>query len=133
MGAMTAAMYRMRTVYYVGGARKMRRATFLLGVSAFSMFCLHSLNYLFLSKVEDPSLQVFNFDEFYGVETSQQYVYHVSKECAPVVAFGGVGQVLGDLVNAQAGTLRDTSIIVILPKYAFLEPTSVIARISYTP
>jgi len=39
---------------------------------------------------------------------------------------------LGDLVDAQASTLTNTSIVVILPNYCFLEPAEVIARVSYT-
>ena len=122
----------MRIIFRVGRARLMRRVTFLLGAAIVSLFWFNILNLMILSKADAVSLQIFKNEAFYGLETSQQYIYHVSKECAPVVAFGGVGQMLGELVDAQASTLTNTSIVVILPNYGFLRPAEVVARVSYT-
>ena len=83
-------------------------------------------------KSNATSLEISMTEAFFGHELSQQYIYHVSKECAPIVAFGGVGQMLGELVDAQASTLTNTSIVVIMPNYGFLRPTEVVARVSYT-
>lgn len=114
-----------------GSAPLMRRVKCLLGTAIFYLFCLNILLLRTLPQSHVVSIQI-KSEVFFGHEISHQYVYHVSKECAPVVAFGGVGQMLGDLVDAQASTLSNTSIVVILPKYAFLEPAEVIARVSYT-
>ena len=119
----------MRIIFRSGRARLMRRVTLLLGAAIVSLFWFNILNLLILSKANAVSLQIFKNEAFYGLETSRQYIYHVSKECAPVVAFGGVGQMLGDLVDAQASTLTNTSIFIILPNYGFLRPAEVVARV----
>ena len=47
-------------------------------------------------------------------------VVHIAKESAPVVAFGGVGQVVGEISRWQASD-TNTTVAVILPHYGFID------------
>ena len=47
-------------------------------------------------------------------------VFHLSKEAIPLVSFGGVGQIVGDLARVQ-GEEGTNFVGVILPKYGFLD------------
>ena len=58
-------------------------------------------------------------------------IIHIAKECSPVVSFGGVGNFLGELVEAQAASMEDTCIVVILPKYRFEETSRLTAKYAY--
>lgn len=114
----------------------LRRVKLLFGVV---VFCLFWIDFFILGQLSHKpklfrTLRVLDHDAFYGQsEIQRQYIYHVSKECAPLVAFGGVGHMLGELVDAQATTLKNTSTVVILPKYGFLgHANTVVARVSYT-
>ena len=58
-----------------------------------------------------------NVPESYGRDA---LVVHIAKESAPVVAFGGVGQVVGEISHWQASE-TNTTVAVILPNYGFID------------
>lgn len=58
-------------------------------------------------------------------------IIHIAKECSPVVSFGGVGQFLGELAEAQAKYMEDDCIVVIMPKYRFEEKSRLTAEYKY--
>ena len=88
----------------------------------------------FSSLRNDVDFDVFNEELFFNRASNGHVsakLFHISKECAPIVSFGGVGKMLGELVDAQAMKLDKTSVNVILPLYGFLKTAEVVARTSY--
>jgi len=64
-------------------------------------------------------------------EPAERYVFHVTKECSPLVNFGGVAQVVGELAEGFASQLGGTRVFVLLPHYGFISNTRLIAQFEY--
>ena len=65
--------------------------------------------------------------------SAQLGVFHIAKECAPVVNYGGVGRILGDLTRAQGSHYSPSGrIFVVMPHYAFVANAQLIGKFTFT-
>ena len=70
-------------------------------------------------------------DDFqFRTKTGRTFLFHVTKESAPVSAFGGVATVVGDLSFGQSSNRRN-EVVVILPRYGFIENHRVVRRFQF--
>ena len=60
--------------------------------------------------------------------TQQVFVIHVSKESTPIVPFGGVGQIVGEIARGQTKTFTTA---VILPHYGFITNTQALLKFEF--
>lgn len=120
----------MPAIYHRGCIRIWRsrrgRRTVLLAVAFIAVGFIAGNNFIWLFLHADSAeFALETVPGFRNHFEGLHHVIHVSKECSPVISFGGVGQMLGELAAAQAQTLESTRITVILPKYGFIDDLEV--------
>lgn len=81
------------------------------------------------SAIETFTLEGADISNFY-FDVNLRHFFHLTKESAPVVAFGGVGMIVGDLSAGQALD-QGSAVVVILPRYGFIRNDTFLRRFSF--
>ena len=97
-----------------------RRANRKHEVTAFTSFTFELL--------KDTSHITDVFKTQNNTSSQQLFVIHVSKESTPVVPFGGVGQIVGEIARGQTDNFTT---VVILPRYGFIANTQTLLRLEF--
>ena len=97
-----------------------RRANRKQEVTAFTSFTFELL--------KDTSHITDVFKTQNNTSSQQLFVIHVSKESTPVVPFGGVGQIVGEIARGQTDYFTT---VVILPRYGFIANTQTLLKLEF--